>query len=705
MNFDDAGTKTGRSDCWFAVILFGGLLAFHGWGASVGWRNLNLPGGEFRQTQTAISTFFIQRDHDFSLDYPTPVLGKPWAIPFEFPLYQWTVVLVSDATGLDLTKTGRVVSLGCFYLTLPALGLLLGHLGLAWPKRLVALGFVLSCPLYIFYGRAFLIETMALMFAGWFLVGYLRAVERRSPGWLVIASVTGAGAGLVKVTTLLFILLPAFGWTVTKLWQKRPGAKEGGWQAMLAPAAWALGTVLLPCLLTVWWTNHAEAVRQLNPAADFLRAGNMRDYYFGAGQRFSGLIWRQHAVVLFREIAPAGVLIGAGLLALLFARRWLVWIGLLLACFLSVQVIFPILYAWHEYYYVANAVALMLAIGLAACGVLESRLPRSASWLLIAALHGGQVWNYGHVQYPQLNAPSNGGSPITQALRAATEPDDVLIIAGNDWSSITPYFSQRRALMIRNGGERDATLLGRAFAGLNGETVGALVLHGAQRNNRQILDWVVRDFGLDPRPVFTCLDATIYFHQRLRLAAIPLVKAVPDAQFLSLTAESVADEKALLQHEVELARLPPRYRLKFAGMQPMPFKYYTTYGGDRMVVEGRDWFFAHPDTRLWFNAPPGRRTITIEAMMSPGAYADQLPFADRSDGFEVAISAERADGTRHLVGSRHLNPRDNPSDRGRQTIEQGFDLAAGEVVVLEVLPGPKKDYARDWALLGRVEIR
>ena len=38
----------------------------------------------------------------FRLAYETPVLGKPWSIPMEFPLYQWTVVVVSDLTGIAL---------------------------------------------------------------------------------------------------------------------------------------------------------------------------------------------------------------------------------------------------------------------------------------------------------------------------------------------------------------------------------------------------------------------------------------------------------------------------------------------------------------------------------------------------------------------------------------------------------------------------
>ena len=60
---------------------------------------------------------------------------------------------------------------------------------------------LLTCPLYLFYGRSFLIETMALMFSLWFLYALVAAVERRSVGWLVVANLAGAGAGLVKVTT------------------------------------------------------------------------------------------------------------------------------------------------------------------------------------------------------------------------------------------------------------------------------------------------------------------------------------------------------------------------------------------------------------------------------------------------------------------------------------------------------------------------
>lgn len=102
---------------------------------TVGWTARNLPGVEYRQAQTALSAYFIKEAGKFELAYPTPVLGKPWSIPMEFPLYQWMVVTVHHVTGLGLVKSARAVSMACFYLMLPAVFLLLGNWRLPMAHR------------------------------------------------------------------------------------------------------------------------------------------------------------------------------------------------------------------------------------------------------------------------------------------------------------------------------------------------------------------------------------------------------------------------------------------------------------------------------------------------------------------------------------------------------------------------------------------
>ncbi|HLP08436.1 MAG TPA: hypothetical protein VK178_09730, partial [Opitutaceae bacterium] len=79
-------------------MLFSLALAAHLACALRGWEIPGLLGHGFRQAQTALSIDAMKQD-GFRLDYATPVLGKPWAIPMEFPLYQWLVMRVGVATG------------------------------------------------------------------------------------------------------------------------------------------------------------------------------------------------------------------------------------------------------------------------------------------------------------------------------------------------------------------------------------------------------------------------------------------------------------------------------------------------------------------------------------------------------------------------------------------------------------------------------
>ena len=171
-----------------------------------------MPGHEFRQAQTALIAHYIDEQNNYSLLYETPVLGKPWvSILLEVPVYEWSVVGLSRAFGLPHFLAARTISLGCFYLILPAIYLLLGRFNLSRPRRLLALALILACPVYIFYSRAFLMESMELMCCAWFLLGFLRTMDERRWSWLVLTVVAGTGAALIKSATFAVWLLPAAG--------------------------------------------------------------------------------------------------------------------------------------------------------------------------------------------------------------------------------------------------------------------------------------------------------------------------------------------------------------------------------------------------------------------------------------------------------------------------------------------------------------
>ena len=102
-----------KEDIYFFILF---IIAFtiHFYISLIGWNNNILDQYGFRQAQTAISTYYTIKD-GFALRYITPVLGAPWSIPFEFPLFQWIVAGLVLIFKTPLDQTGRFVSLFFFY--------------------------------------------------------------------------------------------------------------------------------------------------------------------------------------------------------------------------------------------------------------------------------------------------------------------------------------------------------------------------------------------------------------------------------------------------------------------------------------------------------------------------------------------------------------------------------------------------------------
>jgi len=696
MGIPTAPRPPGRLESWLALAVFVACLAGHFAGAMVGWQSRNLPGVEYRQAQTALSAYFIKEGRDFSLAYPTPVLGKPWSIPLEFPLYQWTVVAVSDVTGLGLTKAGRVVSLACFYLVLPALYLLLGRWRVAPGHRWLVLAVVVTCPLYVFYSRAFLIETMALMFAVWFWVAFERAVTGRSLAWLAVATVVGTGAGLVKVTTFLIYLLPAAGWAIARLWRGR----SGGWRR---DAVWMFAAVVVPFAATLWWMRFSDAVKLLNPNAQFIRSGESLSFTLGApATRLSAELWAMKGRFIATQLTWLPMLVACAALAVAVARPRFRELVLCLGVFAAALVAFPILYAYHEYYYLANTVMLMLALGLVLVALAESASPRWMLALAVLTVLAGQAYAYFDRYYPTQQGISAGGDGLTQALHALTGPDDVIVVTGQDWNSMTPYYAQRRALMLRGDVEGNPTQVDAALAALGGEEIGALALAGPVGGRAWLVDRLVAR-GLEPQPSFYWRDTAVY------LRAADRARNLQKLEELTFAEVRVAPA-AVLFHEqpvngwYQVRTLPTSQRATFDGMTPAPVRFFSSYGLTLERAHGRLDFGAHPVTRLVFALPAGRHVLRTSVIFAEDAYRADLPEADATDGVEITLSAVGPGDPARVLGSRLVDPRHRPQDRGRTPLRFEFTLPAAGEVELFVGPGPAGRTTRDWVMLGRLVI-
>ena len=687
-----------RRETFFVLCVFIACLLFNIWGVRVGWQNQNLPGYGFRQAQTALSAYWIKQERDFPLDYPTPVLGKPWAIPLEFPLFQWSAVAVSDWTGLGLIKSGRVVSSACFYLMLPAVFLLLGNLRVAPGHRWLVLALVLTCPLYIFYSRAFLIETMALMFSLWFWVAFERAVVNRDWRWLILANLAGTAAGLVKVTTLCIYLLPAAWWAAQRLWA---GRREASWRR---DGPWMTAAVVIPLAATLWWEHHADTIRQLNPLAHFLVSKELYEFTLGTwATRFAPNLWMQkwHTTAYCVTWWPV---LAASLAVACFSspvrrRQSLAWVGL----FLVAPVIFPVLYGIHQYYFVANAVLLLAALGLLLVGVAESTRWRWLPAVLGLALAGGQAVRYYNGFYETQGGYTEGDDGLTQSLRNLVKADEVIVIVGQDWNPEIPFFAQRRAVMLREEVLRNPVRLDAAFAALAGEKIGALAILGTVRNPEEFLKRTA-PFGIGTQPTYRWEGMTVYLRNDSRDESIRHLQHYGYAGVTWIPGVQPKPEQ-LAANWVEVAGLHPSQLSYFMGMNPRPVRFYSSFGPALERGGGRMDFGAHPVTRLVFALPAGPHVLRTTVILPAETYDSAQPRDRMTDGVEITLTALAPAGPGHGLYTRLLNPRDNPADRGPCPLEIPFTLDQAGEVELFFGPGPAGRDTHDSILMGRMEIQ
>jgi len=433
----------------------------------------------FRQTQTAIVAQYLHDPGDL-FSYELPVLGSPWSVPFEFPLYQALVKVLSVATGLALVTCGRLVSVGFFLMALGCLARLCRQFDVRHPTLVCAL--VALTPLYAFWSRSFMIETTAVAFMLWFAtlqvdVSRDRQVNVARTAWLVVA---GMAAILVKVTTLLPLLALAASLQALQAWRhrhQRPMLMAAIVPLMAQGAVVAVGAA---------WVKHADMVKARNPLGAALTSHHLQSWNWGTlHQRLDPHVWfvlLSHTAEIFFPaeavgsignsfaVRAAGIVfpaesverVGNSLalfvaLMLAFAaavgrctpqRQRLVWLSV--ALFLAPYLCFVNLHFVHSYYQCANAIFLCAALGLAFEGAISGARGPSQAWLWLGGYALGlllladcalRTLDFFAAQ-PERNAM------LAAQVRQASAPGKAIITTGLDWSPQTPYQSGHRALML-----------------------------------------------------------------------------------------------------------------------------------------------------------------------------------------------------------------------------------------------------------------
>ncbi len=701
-----SAVTTDRRQHVFLIVLFIAALVAHFHFATMNWQYRFMLGHEFRQTQTALIAHYIDVENNFSPDYSVPLLGKPWVLPLEFPLYEWGVVGLSRATGWPQFQAARTISLACFYLTLPALFLLLGQLGLSRPRRLFVLACALACPVYLFYSRAVLVDPMALMVSVWFLAAFTRMLAPPTGdnvpsatrwAWLAVVVLCGTAGGLIKSLVWFVWVIPAMAYGAWRLWQDW---HRGGLRPALRTCLWGLGSVVIPFAVAFWWAHYTDAIKAAHPSAYVFTSANLAVGNYGTfslAAHISSETWRNLLTCWQQSLLPPWLFALFILPGIAFLPAWRARIAGAAALFLAAQMSIPLAYALQDYYFYAANLFAVAAVAFVFLGLLDRLpFPISASLLLLPLI--AFYSTYRATYFPWAQVKSLGGSGLTEAIKAYTPPGSVIVVAGADWSAIIPYYTERKALMIRRGLESDSTYLDRAFADLADEDVSALIICPEQRGNSALVQRAAKAFNLDPTPTFSHPEGDVYINNLYREVTVRRLHGNHGYQGVTTQAQGAP----VVTCDSPLTALPPASARTVLGdlCTPLPTHYRFPFGCEVWPIDGARYLSLHADSDLVVPIPAGASTIHWEYCILRGAYERE---GDCTDGVEFIILGETPDGTTRQLFRRILDPVAAPADRGDQTLDLTFEPLPGERLVFRTRNNGTASF--DWAATRSIVVK
>jgi hypothetical protein len=411
----------------------------------------------FRQTQTALTTFWMAKE-GWSLAYQTPVAGYPWSIPFEFPIYQALSAAVSRVFGLRLTSAGRLTSylflLACAW---PALQIS-RRLKLAPSVPWVFVALLWTSPLYVYWGRSFMIETAAVFFA---LACVPYAIDlihgERSARAIGAFLAFATAATLQKITTVLTVLVMLLCVAAVAAWRDRASGKAVRGLRLLEVAV----IIAIPLVVGAAWTHFTDVVKEQNPFGRQLTSSALTSWNFGTlAQRLDPNTWR--LVLWERSVGPnAGGVAGALLLILPWLgpreHRRVAWIVLAaVALFVLPFLVVTNLHVVHEYYQVSCVVFLLAGLAVA-IGDWLTRVTQNAFSAAVVtavmALSNVNSFTKTHMMWVDRTVSETDPSvrqiyEVANYLRDRTPPKSGLVIFGQDWSSELAFAAQRKSMTV-----------------------------------------------------------------------------------------------------------------------------------------------------------------------------------------------------------------------------------------------------------------
>ncbi|MGY3642444.1 MULTISPECIES: phospholipid carrier-dependent glycosyltransferase [Pseudomonas] len=467
----------------------------------------------FRQTQTALTSFwFIQEG--YKLAYETPVSGAPWSIPFEFPLYQAIVAFISQLLDSDLGKTGRLVSFAFLVLCLYPVNEICKSLKLSRSSFYLFVGLLFSSPIYLFWGRTFMIETMALFFAVLAIKYFLDFLNAKgkwaAAGFFVcisLAILQKATTGLPVLAVLAFVFL----------FYEIDRNKSIIGAISVKNIIWAVTLFALPIVIGYGWTFYTDIIKSKNEFGMSITSQSLSAWNWGTlTQRlsmplYSDVIWSRIIKGNLSGIFGIAIILGALLLSKSNKLKFII----VAACALGILplFIFTNLHLVHTYYQSANVIFLIFALAVAVAEGLEGARRTVISAIVFLALvlnnYGAFANDYFNKVHEDLNIGNSRDLMLGEALKRNMSHDEGLVVYGNDWSSSIAYYAEHKSFTVPDRFRNLNKVINTPEAYLGGLPLGAISScpEAPVPTVRQLVDWKHNGTQWKAAEVWNCIVA------------------------------------------------------------------------------------------------------------------------------------------------------------------------------------------------------
>ena len=314
----------------------------------------------------------------------------------------------------------------------------------------------LTSSVYLYWSRAFLIETLALLLTVTYIAFMCKYFKVKSSITWFLAIIFGIFAGVTKSTTAAsgFIVALIFISILTVQFLRH---KKTTFLDLVLTSQF----VILPIFFSLIWVRFTDQVKNLNLNGRSLTSDALSSWNFGTfSQRFSVPFW--YDLILKRTVLGS---LGAGLGLLLlinyfFNQRgklkntefYVVVIGILL--FFSSLVIFSNLHIVHWYYQTGNLIYLFFALATVLTGKFHFKgrvLNQFNTIFLVTILILNlsvflvKFEKTAHVKFSSSNSLI---LKVAEHIKINTRPEEYLLVYGLDWSSELAFASERKSATL-----------------------------------------------------------------------------------------------------------------------------------------------------------------------------------------------------------------------------------------------------------------